>query len=389
MPEMVIRLVSAFILAGMVPLAVLISRDKMRSYRRGVLIALEDWMYKNATKKPLPSFEVARIKYELAPRKEEGDDGSQDSSHELSRGSLASFVLPATIYSFLSALGFVSAMFLASDAKFWKEPNFFLSGMRSILGDQEVLHFTSDALTNYQWNTGAAIAAGFIGAYIFTLQYLVGRVRDYELSPTSFLIASVAIIEGCFIVAIARHLTFSQSPHAAFTALAFLLGYFPTFGITWLVEKTRVRNLKRNEPAAYQRRFVLPTDMVDGIDMQIKFRLVEAGIHDVQNLATANPVLLYVETPYSFLTLLDWIAQAQLIIAFGGNLAADLHTIGVRTIFDLYAMVEAQETRMLVLKKVWPEAVKADDSKTATEEMFAILLKVVTGDVHVRRIQTF
>jgi hypothetical protein len=389
MPEMTIRLVSAFILAGMVPLAVLISRDKLRRFRRGVLIALEDWMYNNAAKKPLPSFEVARIKYELAPRKPERGDGSQSASHEVTRGSLTSFVLPAAIYSVLSALGFVSAMFLASDATFWKEPNFFLSGMRSMLGDQEVLHFTSDALTNYQWNTGAAIAAGFIGAYIFTLQYLVGRVRDYELSPTSFLIASVAIIEGCFVVAIARHLTFSQSPHAAFTALAFVLGYFPTFGITWLVEKTRVRNLKRNEPAAYQRRFVLPTDMVDGVDMQIKFRLVEAGIHDVQNLATANPVLLYVETPYSFLTILDWIAQAQMIIAFGGNVAADLHTIGVRTIFDLYAMAEAPETRMLVLKKVWPEAVKPDDSKTATEEMFAILLKVVTGDVHVRRIQTF
>src|SRR6516225_5085451 len=115
MPEMIIRLVSAFILAGMVPLAVLISRDKLRRYRRGVLIALEDWMYKHATKKPLPSFEVARIKYELAPRNEkQADGGSLSSAHELSRGSLASFVLPAAIYSFLSALGFISAMFLAS-----------------------------------------------------------------------------------------------------------------------------------------------------------------------------------------------------------------------------------------------------------------------------------
>jgi hypothetical protein len=95
------RLVSAFILAGMVPLAVLISRDKLRTYRRGVLIALEDWMYKNAAKKPLPSFDVARIKYELAPRKEdENDDSAQEYSHGLSRGSLMSFFLPAMIYSF-------------------------------------------------------------------------------------------------------------------------------------------------------------------------------------------------------------------------------------------------------------------------------------------------
>jgi hypothetical protein len=48
-------------------LAILVSRDKLRQHRRGVLIALEDWMYTNAPKKPLPSFEVARIKYELSP----------------------------------------------------------------------------------------------------------------------------------------------------------------------------------------------------------------------------------------------------------------------------------------------------------------------------------
>ena len=43
--------------------------------------------------------------------------------------------------------------------------------------------------------------------------------------------------------------------------------------------------------AALQR-FVMPTDIIDGIDMLTKFRLMEAGIRDIQNLATANPVLL-------------------------------------------------------------------------------------------------
>jgi hypothetical protein len=52
-------------------------------------------------------------------------------------------------------------------------------------------------------------------------------------------------------------------------------------------------------------------------------------------------------------------------------------------------MAKMPQTRMLVLRKVWPDTVKADDLETATEGLFATLLQVVTGDVHVRRIQTF
>jgi hypothetical protein len=382
-----ILIVAAFLLAAMVPTAVLISRDRLRRYRSWVLIALEDWMCKNARRKPLPSFEVARIKYELTPR-EEPEDGktgglsSRQAARLATRGSLASFALPAAIYSGISALGFITALFLAADKKFWEAPNFILSGMYHVAGN-----LTSEGLTLYQWNSGAAITAGFLGAYLFTLQYLVGRVRNYELSPTSFLVASVSLIEGCFVVSIARHLVFSASPNAAFGVLAFLLGYFPTFGISWLIERMRVRNLKRTEPAAYDRRFVMPTDMIDGIDMLIKFRLMEAGVQDVQNLATANPILLYVETPYNLLTILDWIAQAQLILAFGGGIAADLRGIGVRTIFDVVAMGEEAVTRKMVMEKAWPTAVAKDGE--VSPALFKVLLNVITSDVHVRRIQTF
>jgi hypothetical protein len=394
--EIGILLVSAFLLAAMVPVAILISRDRLRRYRSWVLIALEDWMYKTARRKPLPSFEVARIKYELSPRaasqigqtnehtvSKTADANAREAARLATRGSLTSFILPAMIYSALSGLGFITALILASDPKFWEAPNFILSGMHDVTAT-----LSSADLTVYQWNSGAAITAGFLGAYLFTLQYLVGRVRNYELSPTSFLVASMSLIEGCFVVSIARHFIFSATPHASFGALAFLLGYFPTFGITWLVERMRVRNLKRTAPAAYDRRFVMPTDMIDGVDMLMKFRLMEAGVHDVQNLATANPVLLYVETPFSLITILDWIAQAQLIIAFGGTIAVDLRTIGLRTIFDVAAMGKEPETRRMVMEKVWPDMVPLKD-KVVTPELFHVLLEVITGDIHVRRLQTF
>lgn len=383
--ETSIRLSCAFVLAALLPLAILVSRDRLRRYRRGILIALEDWMYNTARKKALPSFEVARIKDQLAPRSEQpGQPGYRDIAQAAGFGVWASYLLPAAIYTALTGLGFTTALLLAADPEFWKAPNFILSGMQSLSPDM-----TSPGLAAYQWNTGAAITAGFIGAYLFTLQYLVQRVRNYELSPTSFMVASVSLLEGCFIVAIARHLTFHEAPNAAFGALAFLLGYFPTFGVSWLVEHAKMRTLKRIEPAAYERRYVMPTDMIDGVDMLTKFRLMEAGVYDVQNLATANPILLYVETPFGLLTILDWIAQAQLMIAVGGSVAADLRSLGVRTMFDIVAMGKDATTRRMVLEKVWPTAMAIKDQVTGTPEQFNVLLEMLQRDVHVRRLQTF
>jgi hypothetical protein len=387
-----VLMLSCFISAGMIPLAVLISRDRLRRYRRSLVIALEDWISKTAKVTPLPSFDAARIKYELSPSTHEWGRrlGERDSNNEVvPHGSMWSFALPTLIYSGLSALGFISAFFLASEVTFWSRPNFILSGMFNISETlKESENLISSELTAYQWNSGAAIAAGFIGAYLFTLQYLVGRVRNYELSPTSFLVASVSILEGTFIVAVARHLTAHSDSYAEFTIIAFLLWYFPTFGITWIIERLRVQNLKQVAPAAYNRRFVLPTDMIDGVDTQTKFRLMEAGVQDVQNLATANPVLLYVETPYSLLTILDWIAQAQLIVAFGGETAADLRQIGVRTTFDVAGMRAHHSTRQMVLKKVWPDSGQ-DINPSESEHLFVVLEKVMSGDIHVRRLYSF
>ena len=368
--DQVVPAVSCVLMAFMIPLAILISRDRLRENRRGLLLALEQWLYRTAEEPPITSFEAARIKYEMGPR-----DGDASNGYLQTYGhtSWRSYVLPASIYSGVLALGFVMAMFLSHDATFWAERNLILSGIGKLP--------EGDLLILYQRNTGAAITAGLIGAFLFTLQYLVQRVRSYELSPLSFLIAAITLLEGCFVVAIARHVLAARAPWPAYTGLAFLIGYFPTFGITWLVDHMRVRQLKQVDRAAYLARYVMPTDMIDGIDMLTKFRLMEAGVRDVQGLATANPILLYVETPYTLLSILDWMGQAQLIVALGSRPATALRAVGIRTVRNLAGMDITDTSRAAVLGMVWPSLAQGSPA-----EHFTGLVAMLAKELHVQRL---
>ena len=50
--------------------------------------------------------------------------------------------------------------------------------------------------------------------------------------------------------------------------------------------------MKRDVPKADDISRSFPLDLIDGIDPSIGFRLNQLGFAEVQNLATANPILL-------------------------------------------------------------------------------------------------
>jgi hypothetical protein len=124
-------------------------------------------------------------------------------------------------------------------------------------------------------------------------------------------------------------------------------------------------------------------DMIDGMESSIRFRLAELEIEDVQNLATANPVLLFMETPYGFFEALDWVAQAQLIVAVGPEKARPLRDLCIRTVFDLDNAVANEAMRPILADILFADAiVKPHDPASVNAQCMAI------GEtLHVRRLR--
>jgi hypothetical protein len=260
----------------------------------------------------------------------------------------------------------------------------------------------------YAHNSAVMLAFAFAGAYLWCVLYLIRRVNNYDLTPYSFLLCGMRILLALAIALTVRHTIFSnamlpvdlttgagagaETGIATYLAVicSFLLGFYPAAGMDYLIKRGQEFTIKRPHPDAGALRNMLPLDMIDGLSHYVQFRLEELEYEDVQNLATANPVLLYVETPYNILEIIDWIAQAQLITAVGPKKTAKLRELNVRTIFDLARLGENPHFRRCALQiLIEPEEYRGGVAKAEEADiqaMFECMFTSVADDLHVIRL---
>lgn len=158
--------------------------------------------------------------------------------------------------------------------------------------------------------TWTVLTFAFMGAYLYFLQTLMRRYFQADLRAGAYVSGYIRIVSALIVAAVLQATLFPQMPAEAAMAIAFVIGWFPDVGLKWLLRfaSRRLRGAVPSLDPAY------PLNRLDGLSVWYESRLLEEGIEDLQNLATAKLVDVLLHTRVPVARLVDWVDQAALLI---------------------------------------------------------------------------
>jgi len=178
----------------------------------------------------------------------------------------------------------------------------------------------------------------FLGAYFYILQMLVRRYFQNDLKTSAYISSTVRIIVVVLLVLVIDLVWNDAGYTVQLSALAFIIGVFPHIGWQALQSLAKLP-MKLVIPSLKQK---FPLSKLDGLNIWYESRLLEEGIEDMQNLATANLVDVMLNTRIPVERLIDWVDQSILYLHMSdGNSAQGeknielLRMYGIRTATDL------------------------------------------------------
>ena len=175
------------------------------------------------------------------------------------------------------------------------------------------------------------IAFGFLGAYIYVLQMIVRRFFHNDLTATTYVSATMRIIIVALLVWTIDPLIQGTASQAQRSALAFAIGVCPT--VRWQALQLLVKQWLGIVVPALRSEHSLSN--LDGLNIWYESQLVEEGIEDMQNLATADFVDVMLNTRIPADRLVDWVDQSLLYLHTNQDDRTTLRRYGVRTATDL------------------------------------------------------
>jgi hypothetical protein len=149
---------------------------------------------------------------------------------------------------------------------------------------------------------------GFLGAYSFIIQMLMRRFFQSDLKASAYASAVLRMSIVAILIAVVHQIpALNEKPNVE-AVVAFMIGFFPLVGMQALqrVAATALRAAVPSLNPAY------PLNQIDGLSVWYEARLLEEGIEDMENLATANLVDVILHTHVPVGRLIDWVDQAHL-----------------------------------------------------------------------------
>jgi hypothetical protein len=149
---------------------------------------------------------------------------------------------------------------------------------------------------------------GFLGAYSFIIQMLMRRFFQSDLKASAYANAVLRIFVVAILVAVVHQIPALKDNPGVEAIVAFIIGFFPLVGMQALqrVAAAALRTVVPSLNPAY------PLNQIDGLSVWYEARLLEEGIEDMENLATANLVDVILHTHVPVGRLVDWVDQAYL-----------------------------------------------------------------------------
>lgn len=249
----------------------------------------------------------------------------------------------------------------------------------------------------------SVLMAAYFGSYLYIVRNLLRAIENFDLSPFTLLAAATHVLFGTvtavLVAGIIKIIGSSDIALASILVLAFVVGFIPDLGLRTMLRFTHLAEFKKMDDI-YSSFKSTPLEIIDGIDTDISSRLSDYHIKTVQNLASANPIMLFVETPYGVYQIIDWVAQAQLCAAVGPKKLTKLWSLGIRTIFDLERAVlddsfTTPELRSLIGKILINDPRNETSGPSnlcpypanSSDRTFVALVQNLVDDLHVQRLR--